>query len=117
MKRYYCPECGKVHTVRPLCFEPRITVPSCIIYISILLKLKEAMWLSLFSRQRQQNWWRNFKRRVAADGLGRDLRNSLYELTGKCSPLGGYALFLPERKPVSQLPYLSFAETKSATPP
>lgn len=70
MKRWRCPDCTAVHTVRPEEYWRRFLSPWYLILASLLLRLLHQRWLSLALRQRQQYWRRGYlKQRQIAGGL------------------------------------------------
>lgn len=70
MKRWRCPDCGAVHTVRPAEYWRRFLLPWFVVLASLLEKLVHGRWLSLTNRQRQQYWKSGYlKQRQIAGGL------------------------------------------------
>ena len=70
MKRWRCPDCCAVHTVRPEGYWRGFLSPWYLILASLSVKLHHQRWLSLASRQRQQYWMRGYlKQRQIAGGL------------------------------------------------
>ena len=70
MKRWRCPDCKAVHTMRPQTHWRRFLAPWWLILVSLLQKLLLARRLSMAGRQRQQYWMRGYlKQRQAAGGL------------------------------------------------
>jgi hypothetical protein len=65
LKRYRCPDCGAVHTLRPQLYDRRFQVIWFTIFLSLLKKITLGQWLSGVSRQRQQYWWRGFRRHAS----------------------------------------------------
>jgi hypothetical protein len=65
MKRYRCPDCGAVHTLRPSSHWRGFLAPWRLILVCLLGKLRGRRWLRRFSRQRQQYWWKGFAKQVA----------------------------------------------------
>ena len=65
LKRYRCPDCGAVHTLRPHLYDRRFQVIWFTIFLSLLKKITLGGWLSGMSRQRQQYWWRGFKKHAS----------------------------------------------------
>lgn len=62
MKRWRCPECRTVYTTRPDGYWRGFWAARLIIMISLIGKLLTGRWLSSVSRQRQQYWWRGYRR-------------------------------------------------------
>ncbi len=67
MKRYRCPDCGGVHTLRPKVFWRRFQCSAAIIIQSLKGKISGNRWLGQISRQAQQYWWCGFKRQCARE--------------------------------------------------
>ncbi len=65
LKRYRCPECGAVHTLRPHLYDRRFQVMWFTIFLSLLRKITHDQWLMGIGRQRQQYWWRGFKKQAS----------------------------------------------------
>jgi len=65
LKRYRCPDCGAVHTLRPHLYDRRFQVTWFTIFLSLLKKITLGQWLSGLSRQRQQYWWRGFRKHAS----------------------------------------------------
>ena len=66
MRRYRCPDCGVVITMRSRDYLPRFQAPLSSICKSLINKHYKNRWLTGLGRTRQQFWWNAFKRRVAA---------------------------------------------------
>jgi len=70
MKRWRCPDCCAVHTVRPEQYWRAFLSPWYLILASLSVKLLHQRWLTLSSRQRQQYWMRGYrKQQQIAGGL------------------------------------------------
>jgi ribosomal protein S27AE len=70
MKRWRCPACGAVLTVRPSTHWRRFLCPWWLILASLMQKVLQGRWLSLCGRQRQQYWGTGYlKQRQLAGGL------------------------------------------------
>jgi hypothetical protein len=65
LKRYRCAECRAVHTVRPETHYRGFWVSIASILDSLLEKALYNRWLSRYSRQRQQYWWRGFVKQAS----------------------------------------------------
>jgi hypothetical protein len=65
LKRYRCPDCSAVHTLRPHLYDRRFQVVWFTIFLSLLRKITQGDWLSGLSRQRQQYWWRGFRKHAS----------------------------------------------------
>jgi hypothetical protein len=66
MRRYRCPDCGTVITMRPRGYLPRFQAPLAITRKSILDKHYRKCWSAGIGRTRQRLWWNAFCRRQAA---------------------------------------------------
>lgn len=60
LKRYRCPDCGKVMTARPEGFWPFIRTSISTIYQMLHFKISNGRWPIHFSRQRGGHWLRRF---------------------------------------------------------
>lgn len=70
LKRWYCPECGSVHTVRPETHQNRNHYSQEIIRKALAYKLRVGCFGSKqASRQNQQHWYKNLKRWFQAKSL------------------------------------------------
>ena len=65
LKRYRCPDCGAIHTLRPHLYDRGFQVIWFTIFLSLLKKITLGQWLWGVSRQRQQYWWRGFKKHAS----------------------------------------------------
>lgn len=79
MKRWRCPECRAVHTLRPEAHWRRFWAPWALILVSLQGKLEGRGWGQAFSRQRQQYWWQGFLRQSRLEGKPRKLDALLRE--------------------------------------
>lgn len=61
MKRWRCPDCGAVHTMRAATHWRGFWAPWPLIMSSLLAKASGVAWLASISRQRQQYWWRGYR--------------------------------------------------------
>lgn len=64
MKRWRCPECCVVCTVRPDTHWRRFLAARLIVLFSVMGKVFSGRWLASISRQRQQYWWRGYLRQT-----------------------------------------------------
>lgn len=71
VKRWRCPDCRTVYTMRPGGFWRGFWAAEQDIRESLRQKLVHGRWLPGFGRQRQQYWWRGFKRQLVFEGLWR----------------------------------------------
>ncbi len=60
IKRYRCPDCRAVHTLRPLEFYRGFHYSVLTILVSVLNKVVDGRWLKCLSRQVQQYWYKGF---------------------------------------------------------
>jgi hypothetical protein len=65
LKRYRCPACRAVHTLRPSSHWRGFWAPWRLILACLLGKLRGRRWMSRFSRQRQQYWWKGLAKQAA----------------------------------------------------
>ena len=61
VKRYRCPECRAVHTLRPERFYKGFYYSVWTILLSLLSRIIHGRWLRGLSRQVQQYWWRGLR--------------------------------------------------------
>jgi len=73
LKRFRCPSCGKVFTLMPNGFYPRMQ--SCIlsVFLALLAMLTSGRWPAPCRRQRWRHWMRRFERLAAGHFPGEDL--------------------------------------------
>lgn len=60
IKRYRCPDCRAVHTLRPEKFYKGFYYSICTILLSVLNRIIHNRWLKCLSRQVQQYWYKGF---------------------------------------------------------
>jgi hypothetical protein len=78
LKRFRCPECGAVATVRPEGYWPRVRTAITAIYAILKFRVNSGEWPEGLPRQRCGHWLRKFVRKVLMDfGPNADLNNSL----------------------------------------
>jgi hypothetical protein len=58
VKKYCCPDCGSVHTMRPSTHWSRFQYCVFVILWCLLNKIKHNRWRSSYSRQNQQYWFK-----------------------------------------------------------
>jgi len=112
MKRWRCPDCGAVHTVRPHTHWRRFLAPWWLIVAGLVQKVVHGRWLSLAGRQRQQYWRVGYlKQRQASGGLAGVMElveagivAATHSLTDRWSPL-------PEGTPHRRLAATGSAES------
>jgi hypothetical protein len=73
VKRWRCPECCAVHTLRPDTHWRRFWAPLVLIVVSLRGKLEGQHWGHDFPRQRQQYWWQGFLRQSRLEGKPHEL--------------------------------------------
>jgi hypothetical protein len=111
MKRYRCPGCGAVHTLRPSSHWRGFWAPWRVIVVCLLGKLRGRRWMSRFSRQRQQYWWKGFAKQAARERMqGRSVR-VLRQLLAGGIILSTHSLKYCEVRQVAQAPYRILAVT------
>jgi len=79
VKRWRCPECRAVHTLRPETHWRRFWAPWALIVVSLRGKLEGQVWGPAFPRQRQQYWWQGFLVQRRMEGRPRELDTLLRE--------------------------------------
>lgn len=60
VKRYRCPDCRAVHTLRPERFYKGFHYSIWTILLSLLSKIVKNRWLKCLTRQAQQYWYKGF---------------------------------------------------------
>jgi hypothetical protein len=68
MKRWRCPECGAVHTARPVRYTPGVQYPQDLQIRSLMAKLSENPFPKQVPRQVQQHWRKIFFRELHKTG-------------------------------------------------
>jgi hypothetical protein len=70
LKRYRCPDCGAVHTMRPDTHYRRIQAPRVIVLLCVMVWLVLGRWrkLTLASRWRQKYWYEGFLKQASRNG-------------------------------------------------
>ncbi len=64
VRRYRCPDCGAVHTLRPRPYPEGVRYPRVVIVSCLLTKAVSRAWPQAVVRQLQQHWWRRAYRGV-----------------------------------------------------
>ena len=79
-RRWRCPICGRVYTIRPCDYWLRHSVPIWTIAEALRYRTTQGFWSksSGFSRQRQQHWFRALKANIKAH-LGMDFSHGFME--------------------------------------
>lgn len=65
IKRYRCPECRAVHTLRPEGFYKGFYYRTWTILLSLLNRIIHGDWVRGLSRQVQQYWWRGLRKQAS----------------------------------------------------
>ena len=68
VRRYRCPLCGAVHTMRPDAHYRGFVYTVSTILQSLKTKIRKGCWLLSPSRQVQQYWWRGFRKQLSYSG-------------------------------------------------
>jgi hypothetical protein len=111
LRRYRCPDCGAVHTLRPQLYDRRFRVIWFILFLSLLRKITIGRWLAGISRQRQQYWWRGFKRQASRHRNFSEQKalETLVALLKAESLLATHSLTHNARTPLGEPPHRKFA--------
>ena len=107
MKRWRCPECGAVHTMRPETHWRGFWAERTTILASLESKESGRRWLPHPCRERQQYWWRGFRIQRQFGGAVRTL-GALVELQIIAAT---HSLTHREIQPYSYAPHRIFAFT------
>lgn len=113
MKRWRCPECGTVYTVRPFSHWRGFWADRETILSSLTVKESENRWLEHLCRERQQYWWRGFNIQRRFNGPAQ----SLAALVKKHTIAATHSLTHREMRVVSHDTYRIFAFTPSPRGP
>ena len=111
MKRYRCPDCRAVHTLRPCSHWRGFWAPWRLILVSLLGKLRGRRWLSRFPRQRQQYWWKGFAKQAARKRVQDRSRKLLRQLLDQGVILSSHSLKYCEIRPLLYQPHRILAVT------
>lgn len=68
VKRWRCPDCHAVHTMRPRSHWRGFWASTVAIVAVLKGKLAGQRWVNGFSRQRQQYWWRGYQKQSRFSG-------------------------------------------------
>ena len=77
VKRWRCPSCRAVHTIRPSSHWRGFWATVGLIVSSLQTKIERGRWLATVSRQRQQYWWHRFQRQRHLQGAAVELSQLL----------------------------------------
>ena len=111
LKRFRCPDCGAVHTLRPQLYDRRFQVIWFTIFLSLLKKMTLGRWLSGLGRQRQQYWWQGFKKHASKkqNFSGETALSTLAALLEADYLLGTHSLTHYERSSLGEPPHRRLA--------
>jgi hypothetical protein len=68
VKKYRCPDCRCVHTIRPLGHMPFVQASVFSVFFSLASKIIFGLWLADFCLRRQRHWFFRFKRNICCAG-------------------------------------------------
>ena len=111
MKRYRCPECKAVHTMRPQTHWRGFWAGWLTIVGSLLSKQEWGRWLKGVSRQRQQYWWKGYRKQAVRLG---DWRSSVEELLEKDVIISTHSTKYCETRYCEGPPHLMYASTPAS---
>lgn len=113
VKRWRCPNCRAVYTMRPCSHWRGFLAETQIIRTSLEEKHNHDRWTSAVSRQRQQYWWRGLRRQQVLEGELRDLSG----LFDRPLILATHSLIYREIRSYTDPPYRIFAFSPSSRAP
>ena len=113
MKRWRCPDCGAVHTMRPDSHWRGFWAERTTIIASLQRKEHNDRWLANICRERQQYWWRGFQ----IQRQFRERFESLEALVGQQVIAATHSLTHREIHHLQHDPHRIFAFTPSARGP
>jgi hypothetical protein len=111
VKRWRCPVCAAVHTMRPSSHWRGFWAPWRLILQSLQGKVAGAPWLPRLERQRQQYWWRGFLQQACRGGLQTASPAVLRQMLWQRRILATHSLKYFEVRPLEHPPYRIFAVT------
>lgn len=112
LKRYRCPECRAVHTVRPQTHYRGFWASIARILESLVERALGNSWCPTLSRQRQQYWWRGFVKQASRQSnLQGDPIAVLFRLLSQGIIPSTHSSTYCEIKPFGTGTYLIFAVT------
>lgn len=111
LKRYRCADCGAVHTARPDTHWRGFWASWSLILVCVVRKLKKDRWLQTVSRQRQQYWWKGFRKQAARYSGIPNGSEALRELVHRPIIVSTHSLEYTEMTAVAYSPYRIFAVT------
>ena len=68
VKKYRCPDCRSVHTIRPTGYMSFVQASVFKIYFSLAIKIIFGFWFLDFCSRRQRYWLFTFKRKICRPG-------------------------------------------------
>ena len=111
MKRYRCPDCRAVHTLRPSSHWRGFWAPWRLILVCLLGKLRGRHWSSRIPRQRQQYRWKGFGKQAARERIQLRSVGVLRRLLSDGIILSTHSLKYFEVRPLAHPPYRILAVT------
>ena len=114
LKRYRCPECGTVYTLRPDTHYRGFWAPWRVILGALLHQLKGGRWMSRASRQRQQYWRQGLRRQLLLEGVtasrqGQVAVSALKELVARLIIVSTHSVSYRQVRRVDACPELALA--------
>ena len=64
IKRFRCPDCRSVHTMRPSGYSAFVQASRLIVFLSLLMKVLFGQWLPEVCARRQRYWFSTFKHQI-----------------------------------------------------
>jgi hypothetical protein len=117
LKRWRCPDCGAVHTIRPTTYSEGFSSLKTTHFKSISEKISRGRWLSDISRQKQQYWYKGFKRQINKISISADEFQGLRFLASIGRPLATHSIKQFVKHSTTYTPYLILAATGEERPP
>ena len=113
VKRYLCPHCKRVHTLRPAQYHRRFHSRWVLIFWSLGIKIVLGTWMKDIPRQSQQYWWRGFIKQAQrhSHGVETELLVELLKLYFRQILFATHSVNYYEIRSYSVPPHLSFAFT------
>jgi len=116
LKRYRCPDCHAVHTVRLEGFLPRVQTSIDKIISVVKSRIDGKKYLLKLNRQSQQYWWKGFLFQSKRLKRKKSLKDFLETQIVQRGLFTGKALKYRVIPTVYNSPYLSFAVTTVRAP-
>jgi len=112
LKRYRCPECRAVHTIRPDTHYRGFWACWLTILCSLLGTITHNSCWKNISRQRKKYWWDGFIKQASRQGnFPENPLQALEELLSQNIIISTHSLKYCEKKPYGVLPYPMFSVT------